>query len=80
MPDRDVKGAPETYDCCISIGALIAGGISLAFQGIISGVAVMGAVRKGCRRKETRGLVDGVVVIEGEKEGCEEEREALLSL
>jgi hypothetical protein len=28
-PDRDVKLAPETYDCCIALGVLVAGGIAL---------------------------------------------------
>jgi hypothetical protein len=28
-PGRDVRLAPETYDCCIALGVLIAGGIAL---------------------------------------------------
>jgi hypothetical protein len=28
-PDRDVRLAPETYDCCIALGVLAAGGVAL---------------------------------------------------
>jgi hypothetical protein len=28
-PGRDVRLAPETYDCCIAFGVIVAGGIAL---------------------------------------------------
>jgi len=40
---RNVKISPETYDCCITIGVIISGGIALFFQvlvTIIVGLAV----------------------------------------
>jgi len=44
---RNLKDAPETYDCCIALGVVIAGGIGLFFQILITVMAAIGVLPSG---------------------------------
>jgi len=38
---RNLRESPETYDCCITVGVIIAGGIAVFFQLLITIIAAM---------------------------------------
>lgn len=71
--DRDVRLAPERYDCCIALGVLVAGGIALVFEGVITLIALV-AVASSRLGKHSGSMVE---VTPGDK-NCDEERENLL--
>jgi len=48
---RNLKDAPETYDCCIAMGVIVAGGIALFFQAMITAIAATVVMSRRSTRK-----------------------------